>query len=252
MTILMANVMRPTTVMLLLTLGSAAYAEIVIRSAETQANLIELYTSEGCSSCPPADRWISGLKDHPALWNQLIPVAFHVDYWDYIGWKDRFAQPGFSDRQRRYARERGLSTVYTPGLMSNGKEWRNFSWRAPKVANTGRPGLLTVEVSADELQISFEPEKSPGADKLMVSAALLGFGLSSQVTSGENAGRELSHDFVVLTLAKSEMHIEDGSYKATLPRPGSAMESDQYGLAVWVSGNNQQKPLQAAGGWLNQ
>ena len=232
-------------------LSSASYGEIVMRSAATQANLIELYTSEGCSSCPPADRWMSGLKDHPALWHQLVPVAFHVDYWDYIGWKDRFAQPGFTDRQRRYAREKGLPTVYTPALMSNGNEWRNFSWRAPTAASTGSPGSLLVEVSADELQISFEPTGSLASDKLTVSAALLGFGLSSQVRSGENAGRELNHDFVALEVAQTEMHIENGLYQATLQRPQSAVESERYGLAVWVSKNDEQKPLQAAGGWLH-
>ena len=250
MTVLLAKAMRPAIVFLLLMLSNASYGETVIRSGPTQANLIELYTSEGCSSCPPADRWISGLKDHPALWDQLVPVAFHVDYWDYIGWKDRFAQTGFTDRQRRYAREKGLPTVYTPALMSNGREWRNFRWQAPTAATTGTPGSLVIEVAADELQISFEPVETLVAENLTVSGALLGFGLSSQVSSGENAGRELNHDFVVLELAQTEMHIEDGLYHATLRRPQSTVQSERYGLAFWVSRNDEQKPLQAAGGWL--
>ncbi len=101
--------MRYAIVLALLTLSSATNGEITIQSDVTQSNLIELYTSEGCSSCPPADRWLSTLKDHPALWQQLVPIAFHVDYWDYIGWKDRFARAEFTDRQRRFRKKHLVS-----------------------------------------------------------------------------------------------------------------------------------------------
>ena len=123
--------MRIAVILTLLIASSPAMGEIVIKSPETRTNLIELYTSEGCSSCPPADQWLSRLKVHPQLWHQLVPIAFHVDYWDYIGWQDRFARPEFSERQRLYARQNNLSTVYTPALVLNGTEWRNFSWGAP-------------------------------------------------------------------------------------------------------------------------
>ncbi len=74
--------------------GSQASADTLhLASGDTRVNLLELYTSEGCSSCPPADRWLSGLRQDPRLWRQLVPVAFHVDYWDGIGWPDRFASP---------------------------------------------------------------------------------------------------------------------------------------------------------------
>ncbi len=250
MTVLSLKLVRPVIVFVLLMSGSASYGETTIRSAASQANLIELYTSEGCSSCPPADRWFSTLKEHPALWQEIVPIAFHVDYWDYIGWQDRFAQPDFTKRQQRYAREKGLPTVYTPALMSNGREWRNFSWQAPTAATTDSPGSLVIEIAADELAIRFEPAGTLVYDRLTVNAALLGFGLTSEVRSGENAGRELSHDFVVLELTHTEMHFNDGLYQATLRRPQSKVESERYGLAFWVSKNNEQKPLQAAGGWL--
>lgn len=76
---------------------------LTLESGEERVRVIELFTSEGCSSCPPADAWLSGLMDDPGLWNSLIPVAFHVDYWDHIGWKDRFSDAAFTERQRRYA-----------------------------------------------------------------------------------------------------------------------------------------------------
>ena len=102
-------------------------ASLSIESPPTQVDLIELYTSEGCSSCPPADRWVSSLQDEPGLWRDFIPLAFHVDYWDYIGWVDRFASPAFTARQYRYAAQQSMRTVYTPGFFNNGKEWR---WRS--------------------------------------------------------------------------------------------------------------------------
>ena len=68
----------------------ATAASLTLSSQEQRTTLIELYTSEGCSSCPPADRWLSRLKDDPRLWKQIVPLAFHVDYWNYLGWRDRF------------------------------------------------------------------------------------------------------------------------------------------------------------------
>src|SRR5438034_11825938 len=85
-------------------------------SGETQSTLIELFTSEGCSSCPPAEKWLSVLKSNPDLWKKIIPVAFHVDYWDRLGSRDRLAKPEFTSRQPRYAAAWGGDSVYTPGF----------------------------------------------------------------------------------------------------------------------------------------
>jgi len=243
--------MRNAIVLALLTLSNSIYGEIIIHSDVTQSNLIELYTSEGCSSCPPADRWLTTLKDHPALWRRLVPIAFHVDYWDYIGWKDRFARAEFSDRQRQYANENTLPTVYTPGLISNGKEWRNFAWAAPTTTEGRNVGSLIVKADADELAISFQPVQTLAVDKLVANIALLGFGLMSDVRAGENAGRELTHDFVVLEYARATMSIDDGSYEATTRRPRSKVNADRYAIALWVSTENEQTPLQAVGAWLD-
>ena len=98
-----------------------SFAAAVFQSGPLRVNVLELYTSEGCSSCPPADRWLSGLKQDDRLWREIIPIAFHVDYWNYIGWQDRFSSPVYSERQRHYARNKGLSTVYTPGFLLNGR-----------------------------------------------------------------------------------------------------------------------------------
>src|SRR5262249_16012523 len=72
-------------------------------SCEMQSQLLELFTLEGCSSCPPAEKWLSALKSSSYLWKKAVPIAFHVDYWDHLGWRDRFAKPEFTSRQQRYA-----------------------------------------------------------------------------------------------------------------------------------------------------
>jgi len=84
--------------------------------------VIELYTSEGCSSCPPADRWLAALASQPQLWARYVPLAFHVDYWDALGWPDRFASRRHTARQRAYARNGRLSQVYTPAFVVGGNE----------------------------------------------------------------------------------------------------------------------------------
>ena len=83
--------------------------------------VIELFTSQGCSSCPPADRLLSRLAEEPAYRGKVVPLAFHVDYWNYIGWTDPFSSPRWSERQRDYGRSLGLGTVYTPQLVIDGR-----------------------------------------------------------------------------------------------------------------------------------
>jgi hypothetical protein len=100
---------------------AAQGGNIVMQSGPKQVTLMELYTSEGCSSCPPAEVWFSELKDAPGLWKIFVPVAFHVDYWDNLGWPDKYASAAFTARQRSYAAEWRSENVYTPELVSGGK-----------------------------------------------------------------------------------------------------------------------------------
>src|SRR5215208_4087318 len=102
--------------------SGSALASTALCKAESPATLtpvIELYTSEGCSSCPPADRWLSTLKTGDGNARAVVQ-AFHVGYWDYIGWIDRFASPAFTERQRQIARRNGQSGIYTPQVVRNG------------------------------------------------------------------------------------------------------------------------------------
>lgn len=211
--------------------------------------MLELYTSQGCSSCPPADRWLSGLKGQPGLWTRVVPVAFHVDYWDYIGWRDPFARAEYSQRQRRYAREGGVRTVYTPGVMLNGADWRD--WRRMAFPRPSRPlaGELTLARDGPALSVHFTPYGSPN-DDLRISVVLLGFDLQSKVTAGENRGRNLSNDFIVLELQDEALRRAAGGYAATLPAFSAHPEAQRLAMAAWVTKASSQAPLQAVGGWL--
>ena len=117
-----------TGVLMTAVFGYAGAGETLkLDSGNSRVALVELFTSEGCSSCPPADRWMSQLKDDKRLWKQVVPVAFHVDYWDYIGWPDRFATPEYSERQKNHRRLGNVYSVYTPGFLVNGREWQAVS-----------------------------------------------------------------------------------------------------------------------------
>ena len=233
--------------LLLPAIAAAEPAAKVFSSGNRQVTLVELYTSEGCSSCPPADRWLSGLKDNRGLWKTFVPVAFHVDYWDYIGWPDRFAAAAHGDRQRRYADEAGLSIVYTPGMLQNGTEWRGW-YRGENASLPGdEPGDLTLEVTPARVSGSFQPATKTRSD-LVFHVALLGMDLRSQVSAGENRGRELTHDFVVLSTHRIELGAREGGYSGDLDLDTAGAQA----IAAWVSTSERQAPIQAVGGFLSR
>jgi hypothetical protein len=178
------------------------------RSGATRATLIELYTSEGCSSCPPADRWLSGFADQTVRQpSPVIPLAFHVDYWDSLGWRDRFASASFTARQyERVSSNRG-SFAYTPQILVDGRDsnaWRQA--RAPgeigssAISTPGANLILQVNTRRDgKISVDLETKLLEGGDvgHAVVYLALFENGLSSNVRAGENAGHQLRHDFVV-------------------------------------------------------
>jgi hypothetical protein len=217
-------------------------------SGETQNSLIELFTSEGCSSCSPAEKWMSALKSSEDLWKKTVPVAFHVDYWDRLGWRDRFARPEFTSRQQRYAAAWGGDSVYTPGFVVNGKEWR--SWFGGNVIPTllTKVGVLRVSLTDDgRLSATFVPETTQ-PQGLALNVALLGNDLESDVKRGENSGRKLRHDFVVLALSKFDMTKESDRWTASSDLPKPSGPDKPSALAAWIMENG--TPIQATGGWL--
>lgn len=221
------------------------------QSGTNHTALIELYTSEGCSSCPPAEESFSQLKAHPRLWLDFVPVAFHVDYWDYLGWRDPFGAAEYSNRQRAYADVWKSRSVYTPGFVLNGKEWRGFNRdKLPRASHPPMGGLTLSSEDGKRWLLRFKPAAHL-SDSLAFYAALLGFDLSSNVKAGENRGRKLEHDFVVLTLASGIPKKSEESFQAELSLiPPSHLSAKSLGVAVWVTRQDDLQPLQALGGWL--
>lgn len=228
---------------------ATATAQTVLTSGPEAVPLVELYTSEGCSSCPPADRWFSDLASAPSLWDAFTPVAFHVDYWDDIGWPDRFADAAYSDRQRRYAAESGARIVYTPGMFLAGEEWRGWRHRDAPAARTPVVGGLRVEITGDHVAARFDAADGRLASPTL-HVALLGMGLETDVRAGENRGRTLRHDFVALGIESVPLRRDGAAYVANARLPESTVAATRRAVAVWVTQGGRQAPVQSVGGIL--
>lgn len=187
--------------------GQLMAAECKARSPETTTALVELYTSEGCDSCPPADRWLSSLASRGYGPERLVPLSLHVDYWDYIGWKDPYAQSRFASRQRKLAQLTRSAIVYTPQVLLQGQDFRG--WRgdgfdeAVKRINS-RPARASIALSLDTrgngtFQVEAVAELRDASQRAEAALYMATYEnkLLSRVQAGENRGKTLAHDFVV-------------------------------------------------------
>lgn len=172
------------------TASTAAGSTCQARTGATPPAVIELYTSEGCSSCPPADRWLSTLKGKPGV----LALAFHVNYWDRLGWPDRFASPEATARQHTLAQHAGSRQVYTPQVIANGRDWRIW----PRLPETMAASQVSVSLSREGDTVSAQVTASAGAPLQLAGYwAVLEDRHESRVRAGENAGETLRHDHVV-------------------------------------------------------
>ncbi|MGE0348956.1 DUF1223 domain-containing protein [Hydrogenophaga sp.] len=176
-------------------LGTNASAQdCEARSGPKPLAVVELYTSEGCSSCPPADRWLSTLKTQDGV----LALSFHVNYWNHLGWRDPFATPETTARQYRLKEALGGKYVYTPQVVLNGRDHRSWGGQGARdlapLPAASAPGLRLVR---EGNQVTAELAASPAHTALAGYWAVLQDGLVSRVTRGENAGESLRHDHVV-------------------------------------------------------
>jgi hypothetical protein len=238
---------------LLVAIPASAQTNVIqFQSAPERTALLELYTSEGCSSCPPAETWLSGLTDSPRLWKDFAPVAFHVDYWNDLGWKDAWSDAEFSERQRSYAQLWRAENIYTPEFVLNGQEWHNwFTGKNGPKSDGENVGVLTVASGDTKLwRVNFNPAKDSGA-RYEIHAALLAGGIVSDVKAGENHGRKLQHDFVVVDLLQIGMTsgngVAHGRFVINAPKSPAGKTR---ALVAWVTLVDAIQPIQATGGWL--
>jgi len=230
--------------------------QCAFHSGAHRVSVLELYTSEGCSSCPPADRWLSSLPQRGIGPGAVVPLAFHVDYWNGLGWPDRFSQARFGQRQRDVAARNRGRQVYTPQLILDGR--------------TLRPGSLPDDLNDRLRSINAEPAnamiyagvvRQPGALQVAADADVFAYaaranadvwiaafenGLSTKVARGENAGALLNHDFVVRDLVgpfpiprDGRRHVEQSIQTAR------DWDLRRTGLAIFVQDRNSGEVLQA-------
>ena len=226
-------------------------AQCVSQSGPGTTALVELYTSEGCSSCPPADRWLATLGQRYAP-GSVVPLALHVDYWDYIGWKDPYAKREFSLRQRKLSQLQRMALVYTPQVVLQGRDFRGWGTKGfdeavarinaqPARANL-KLKLLRADANGLDVEVSAELAR-PVDDPALYLAAYQGR-LESRVTAGENRGRILTHDHVVLEwlgpFAITSRLVE----RRTLPLLPGAVATNS-GVAAFVQSRRTGEVLQA-------
>jgi hypothetical protein len=208
-----------------------------MRAAAQPPAIVELYTSEGCSSCPPADRWLSTLKGR----SDVIALAFHVNYWDRLGWPDRFATPAITERQHQLAQTNGSPFVYTPQVVLNGRDFRNWSG-----TSLARPPASTVALALKRDGNTVTADIGAASGRLTGYWAVLEDGHSSRVKAGENAGETLKHDHVVTLYKPVEAWTaaKDSAKQWTLALPAATSGTARRVVFV-VTDPASQRPLQA-------
>jgi hypothetical protein len=248
--------MRLLILLTCLAVSPAWGAACKAQSGPRTAALVELYTSEGCSSCPPADHWLSGLGEKGYTPDRVVPLALHVDYWDYIGWKDPYAKRAFSTRQRKLTVLQRQALVYTPQVMLQGRDYRG--WYEPGFDEA----VAKINAQPARAKISLEIRSmQAGKIEVAVSAALAATGqadepalylaayqnrLQSQVIAGENGGRTLKHDFVALEWEGPVAFDPAGRLeeRRVLPMVPKAGKGDS-GVAAFVQNRRNGAVLQA-------
>jgi hypothetical protein len=225
--------------------STSGLAVIRLESGAQQLSLLELYTSEGCSSCPPAEAWLSRRYGGLAEQRSIVPVAFHVDYWDQLGWKDPFARAEFSARQQLYSASWRRGSVYTPCFVFNGQEWEGwFRGEAPSSGQRIDVGNLEALIDSDKVDVRFTPIAR--SKEYVAFVAPLAMRTSSDVRAGENRGRRLNHDFVARSLVSSKMESRDSLFRAVLEVSVDGAQA----IAVWVTLDHSLVPAQVVGGRL--
>jgi len=187
------------------------------KSGGTQAALLELYTSEGCSSCPPADQWLARYQKNGLYPDRVVPLALHVDYWNDLGWKDPYSQNAFTQRQHQIARRRQARTVYTPQFLINGKEM--LRWRSQGESELHRQSILTPRADlslrmnrvGDQMEISAGAKAKDPSRRADLFVVVTENNLTNHVQAGENSGQTLHHDFVARYFAGPISLKPDGS-----------------------------------------
>ena len=239
--------MRLASLILLLFFTSLSLAEtrpvLTAYSPEHRVAMLELYTSEGCSSCPPADRFMTELKHAQVSELRMIPLSFHVTYWDRLGWSDRFADERHDNRQRSQVGLGEGRVVYTPQYMFNGRDFRDYRSLYVDVNRINQETAsyqlkLSAVRDSNSVAVGLDVTSIEAGDQAAVAyIALYEHDLSSEVTEGENEGEQLKHDYVVREL-KGPFPVDQAGAEIAAVFSTSDYKIEDTGIVAFV-----QKPL---------
>ncbi len=226
-------------------------SECSAKTSDKTIPLLELYTSEGCSSCPPADKWMSKIKHGKS---EVTPLAFHVDYWDYIGWKDKFSKAEYSDRQRKTAAFGGAGFVYTPQFVFNGRDFKGWDnsrlnsaiKQTQQLTARAKLTLDAVNQTDGSIKLSASAEATSPADakKADVFVALYENGLVTNVQAGENVARQLKHDYVVRKLFGAYQINNRNQFNKSF-NLAKAWQDKEAGAVIFVQDSSNGKIIQS-------
>jgi hypothetical protein len=243
--------------------AQAAGAMCTAHSPAHRVALVELYSSEGCNSCPPADHWLGQWKDSGAA-QGIVPLALHVDYWNSLGWTDRFSQHRFTERQQTLTDLAGGHTIYTPEIFVSGRELR--SWSQPESFDERIHKVIAEPAQADvalELAPPAQGTNGFGVDARFTSkaaihdplnayVALYENALTSQVRAGENNGATLHHERVVrqwigpVPLAQGSAQIRREIALDPADAADSHAQAGKFGVVAFVENAATGEVLQVA------
>lgn len=238
--------------------GYSSAEQLSYNSGVNKIQLIELYTSQGCSSCPPADKLLSDTISSNGLWNKFIPIAFHVDYWNYLGWKDTYSSKQSTDKQKNHYYTGNSNNVYTPQFVVNSQEWRGFfsgdplpSVKAERVGNL----ILKWDTNKNIAKMSFKNESLIIPDQCHF--ALLNFDKNVAIGAGENSGLSIAQNFSSLNFLTAVAEVKNHNYQCEvntqqftkLLSNNSAANQHKQAFVGWLT-TKSNKNIQATGGWL--
>lgn len=226
--------------LLVLSVVSALSAGQIWHHEGEPAQVVELFTSEGCSSCPPADKFLSKLHQNPGLWDSVIPMAYHVDYWNSLGWNDPFSKSEYSQLQRLYHAYGLTNSVYTPGFIVDAKEWRGFfNWvnRTLPTKQVQQAERLVLVRKGNQFELSY-----PAMDNLDATIVFLSNNKKTVIKAGENRGKTLQHDFIVMERLTGRSN--EGKWSFELNAELESIDA----VAAWVSPIGQFDRIQTVAG----
>ena len=231
--------------------ASQSSEPLVVTSGKTITPLVELYTSEGCSSCPPADKLLSRLGNAEIESFELVPLAFHVDYWNWLGWPDPYSQPKFTDRQRKIGAINRQRSIYTPEMVVAGREARGGDRIYSLIDRYNRtPSEVSVTLSLETrsptwLQAELEIDNMSDVADAEVFLAVFENNITREIGAGENAGKTLVYDFVVRHWSMP-FAVSDGQSSHSIALPvGADWDRANLGVAAIVMDRESSDTLQA-------